>query len=195
MEVLARAAIGAAAGAAIEGTMTFMYGGSGREVLGSMARGALEGAGIAVLGPEASVWENAGVGALSSAVGSFVDQIINTGNMANVDGLQVFWDSVLGGGLSFAGDKLKQALSKTIENKCASTVFKEEVEESVKESFESRGIKESASKVKSVATNQIKNIKSNEMQTLNDAKRVTDYTIGLTLSGNVSSSINELYSK
>ena len=190
-------AVGAVVGAAIEGGIAAYHGKSKSEVLGAMARGAIEGGVIAatvstggaasvVKGATsfakgaASVAKAAAIGAASSAAGSVAEQAISN---ETVNGCTVAKEALLGaatgavgGAISSRLNKASSAIGHTIEEKYASSSVQGKIRHEIKREVRNEGKKVSGSTLNQMERERVKNRQEAEKAIVNFVKGTVDYS-------------------
>ena len=195
---------GAAVGALIEGGITLVEGGSGREVLAAAAKGAVEGVAMAgggliagkvaskVTSKVAAYAAEAIVNAVGSGAGSVTEQVINQEEISGAKtaisaGVGVI-TSGLHNGFGAYGKKL-------IEKKVSSQSFKEEQKEIARQYLKTKEKHPSKSTVNRVTNNAIKNIEQNEKETIETVKTIYEYSGGLYVNGKITNYVYDRVQK
>jgi RHS repeat-associated protein len=180
-------AVGAVVGAAIEGGIAAYHGKSKSEVLGAMARGAIEGGVIAAtistggaLSLAASVAKGAAIGAASSAAGSVAEQAISN---ESVNGSTVAKEALLGaatgavgGAISSGLNKASSAIEHTIEAKYASSSVQGKIRNEIKREVRNEGKKVSGSTLNQMEKERVKNRQEAEKAFVDFVKGTVDFS-------------------
>ena len=194
-------AVGAIVGAVIEGGIAAYHGKSKSEVLGAMARGAIDGGVIAAsvstggaLSVAGNIAKDALIGAASSAVGNVAEQAISK---ESVDGSSVAKSALLGvatgvvGGVVGSGlKKASSAIKQTVETKYASATVQGKIRNEIKREVRNEG--------KTVSGKTINQMEKERVKSRQEAsKAIIDFTEGAvdySSQKNINSISNEYFS-
>ena len=176
----AHIAIGVIVGAAIEGGIAVYQGKSTREVVGAMARGAIEGGVIA-----ATFGAGAGVAiagsTAASAVGSMADQKISNGS---IDAKTVAKDAATGLATGVGGavvskglGRVSSAAKKTIEANYASSTVHNKIRNEIKRELRNEGKKVKGSTLNQLEKERVANHCNAETAFVDFVNETVDYSV------------------
>ena len=190
--------VGAVVGAAIEGGIAAYHGKSKSEVLGAMAKGAIEGGAIAAtvttggaLSIAGSIARDVVIGAASSAAGSVAEQAISN---ESVNGKSVAKDAAVGAATGLVGGATSLGLKKasssiihTVETKYASSSARGKIRNEIKREIRNEGKKVSGKTINKMEKERVENHIEASKAFVNFAKGTVDYSI----QKNTNSIVNE----